>query len=342
MKKYITLLALPLMMAFIMTSCGEEEEVPTENIWQILESRSDLSVLTGELENYNFKSTLESSGEYTLFAPSNTALNNLLTTLGIDDFSPIRDDIAQAVLSYHVLNQSLLSGAITAGTDLTTSQGEEISVISGSDGVVLSTGATSDAAIEEADIEATNGVIHVVNVVLVPPTIGALIVQTLGSVAQPILLSSNFTILSGAITKADTYASGASMPTILGTLIDDSKVYTVFAPVDAALTQGGVNVDTFTGEEWYGLIMNHVALGNYGPEATQTAMNQGTQITTLAQLTLTVLATDAPTNPSAGITSGIVIDSNGDTTPEAQIAVENAGVAGNGVVHALAGVLSPQ
>ena len=137
-------------------------------------------------------------------------------------------------------------------------------------------------------------------------------------------------------------AAGAQVPTLVSILGDRNATLTVFAPVNTVFTTAQITLDTYTGEQWYGIIANHVVDGNYGPGGTQTAFAAQQTITTKAQGTLTILATDAPLDVPNGITSGVVIDSNGDATPEAQIAVENAGPAANGTVHAIAGVLAPQ
>jgi transforming growth factor-beta-induced protein len=320
-------------------SCKEDEVVPTQTIWELVEANSDLTKLENELLAVGFDVLLSSdAAEYTLFAPSDQALTDLLSTLGLEDFSPVRAEIAQSVLAYHVHISKLLAKNVTSGSTISTYQGESITV---EDGPLLTSGATSDASIVTADIQATNGVIHIIDKALVPPSIGALIVELLGTVGQPIFLGSSFSTLANAIVKADAFAVTAQVPTIRSILTIDPLVgkITVFAPVNAVFTAGSITVDTFTGEEWYGLILNHIVPGIQG--AGGTAFSAPSQLTTYADRILTILATDAPTNPGAGITSGVVIDSNGDTTPEAQIALEDAGFAGNGTVHALAGVLNP-
>ena len=75
------------------------------------------------------------------------------------------------------------------------------------------------------------------------------------------------------------------------------------------------------------------------------ALTQGAQLTAASAKTLTVLTTEAPTDATKGILTGIAIDANGDTTPEAQVAVaaymNPALVTSNGRIHIIAGVLNP-
>ncbi len=318
-------------------SCNDDPEGPTQTILEILQTNTDLSSLLSELEAAGLDQTF-ASGEYTLFAPSNTALNNLLGTLGLTDFDPVRDDIATAVLTYHAVASIIMSTDLADGQTYTTLQGEDIAVVTGP---ALETGATSNSTFVETDIEATNGVVHIIDVVMIPPSIGSVVAAVLGTVAQPILLGEDFSTLADAIAVADDYATTNQLPTLVSILGDQQATLTVFAPGNAVFTAAGITTSTYTGEQWYGIIANHVADGNYGPGSNQTNFSALQQITTKAGGTLTVLATDAPTDPPT-INSGVVIDSTGDTEPEAQIAVENAAPAGNGTVHAIAGVLAPQ
>ena len=329
----LTLLALSVVW---LGSCNDEEPGPTQNILEIITDNTELSALLAELQAASLDQTLAAPGEFTLFAPSNTAMNNLLTTLGLPDFSPVRAEIAQAVLSYHVVASRVLAADLTDGSSLTSLQTETIDVVAGPE---LSTGATSNSKIVTADIKATNGVVHIIDVVMIPPTIGDLVVQTLGTVAQPILLGADFSTLSDAIQKAEVYAVTNSLTSLIGTLSDPQATLTVFAPPNTVFAAASIDVDTFTGEQWYGLILHHVTGTIYGDSGTAFAAQSA--ITMLSQGSVFVLATDAPTDPGNGILSGVVLDSDDDQQADAQIALEDAASGNNGTVHAIAGVLDP-
>jgi len=333
--KLSTIFTLILSLAFI-TGCKKDPEGPTKTIWQIVEGDAALSSLEAELLGAGLDATLSGvDTKMTLFAPSNTAMQNLLSTLGIPDYSTIAPDVVQAVLAYHIANQEILAAAITEGTSITTLQGENISVITGNE---LKTGATSNAVIERS-IPGTNGTVHVVSVVLIPPTIGALIVQTLGTVAQPILLASDFSILGSAILKADAYAAANGKPTLVSILITPAatQTYTVFAPVNQVFNTVQITVDTYDGATWYGLLAHHIAPGIYGSGNGQTPLTVETTINTLA------------TNPQAALpvlfvvqdTPTVELDSNNDGTTNGTVYTSNAIPANNGIVYPFAGVLSP-
>jgi uncharacterized surface protein with fasciclin (FAS1) repeats len=368
LKRFLTfmqraLLAIVLITTIGLTGCDkdDEEPAPTKTIWELVQENNNLTKFRAELDSAELEDELSASGSMTLFAPSDAALTNLLTTLGLENFETVSDAVADAVLKYHIANSQYLADALTNGTEITTLQGEKIKVVTTSTGEkTLDTGATSDSKVTTSDIKATNGVIHIVDVVLVPPTIGALIVETLGTVAQPLLLGADFTILAEGIQKANAFATGAGIATMTDILINEAPgtedfIYTVFAPTNATFNAGNITAASFTGQQWYGIIAHHIVASNvtYGTSADFSA---GDEFFTLATSSSTglpflkILATNAPTNPSAGILTGIVIDSDGNPGdgPEAQIAVLDlldfldATPAQNGVINVIAGVLSPQ
>lgn len=302
---------------FAFTGCNDDDDgdaAPEQNIWEIVQERDNLSSLEAELERAGLDATLSGSGNMTLFAPSNDALTTLLGTLGLDDFSPVAESVVQAVLSYHVANSEYFSADITEGTTITTVQGEDITVVGGPR---LSTGATSDAGFVTTDIEATNGVVHIVDVVLVPPSIGALIVQTLGTAAQPILLSKDFTTLSAAILKADQGKDPAN--TIVGALVGLDAV-TFFAPPNAVL-DGNLDVEGTDAATLDAIIRKHIVPSTINPmdDNVYTAIDGTTTLTTTAA-------------PNLGTVSGP------QNTQPVPVAAEGI-AAGNGIVYPIGGII---
>ena len=306
----------------VLAGCGDDDDdepAVTQNVWQIVESDSRLSSLEAELLTAGLDGALATTNNITLFAPSNAALETLLNTLGLDDFSPVRDEIAAAVLTYHVATSIQMASDLTVGKQIATLQGENIEV---GGGPTLITGATADAGFIETDIEATNGVVHIVDVVLVPPTLGALIVQTLGTVAQPILLADDFSTLAAAIQKADAGKDPAN--TILGALVSLDDV-TVFAPVNAVFTGAGITLDTYTAAEWDAIIRGHAVPATLAPLADQA------DIATVNPL-VSVSTAAAPAGAGLGTVQG-----SGNS---AEINIVAEGIpAGNGIVYAIGGVI---
>ncbi|WP_258099022.1 fasciclin domain-containing protein [Marinoscillum pacificum] len=250
------------------TSCGEDEDPgPEQNIYEILSSNEDLSTLKGLIDEEGLNTTLSAEGEMTLFAPDNAAMVRLLTTLGLTSFDPVSAEIQTAVLTYHLHTAAKIAAGELTGT-LSTAEGELITIKA--DGT-LSTGASTDAAITSS-IEATNGYVHIVDAVLVPPSIGAVIVATLGTAAQPILLSSSYSNLAAAIQKAD--AGKAAEETLVGALISLSgSGVTVFAPVNEALSDE--TVSSLSAAQLDAIIRGHVIPSNINPLADGTYPTAG-------------------------------------------------------------------
>lgn len=326
-KRFINFIKHALLVVVVLTTlgitgCKEDEVKPTKTIWQLVGEDTDLSSLKTQLEAGGFEATLSGTGtstdKYTLFAPSNAAMQNLLNTLGLTDFSSIAPDVVKAVLSYHILTSQKLSSELVAGT-YATQQGENITVVATTTGEKkFDTGASSDAGLVRKDIKATNGVVHVVDVVLVPPTIGTLILKTLGKVAQPVLLSSSFTTFSKALQKAD--AGKAVEQTILGALVTLPNV-TVFAIPNQVFAGAPtpITVDTYTAAQWDSIIRGHIVTQSL------TTLSTGA-VTTINGKTLTITA--GTPNTVSGL---------GNTSP---VPVVAAGIAAqNGVVYPIGGVL---
>lgn len=233
---------------FVFSGCGDDDEGPTQTIWEIVESREDLSALEAELQAAGLADMLDDpSASMTLFAPNNTALTSLLNLLGADDFSNVSSTVVDDVLTYHVADQRLTQAEIT-GT-VTTSQGEDITVVDGS----LESGASSPADIV-LTIEATNGIIHIVDAVLLPPSLG-IIADAIGTSAQVVFLAEDYTTLAAAIQKADATKTDPAQ-TITGALIGAET--TVFGVPNQVFEAADITVATYSGAEWDAIIRKHI------------------------------------------------------------------------------------
>ena len=124
-------------------------------------TRSDLST--------DFVGTLSGNGPFTVFAPTNTAFQNLLDSN--DDWNTLDDipaELLENVLLYHVTDAgNVRSGALTDGMDVPTLAGASLTVdLTGSAPVIA--GGSSSAEVVLADVQGVNGVVHVIDEVLLP------------------------------------------------------------------------------------------------------------------------------------------------------------------------------
>jgi len=107
--------------------------------------------------------TLKGEGPFTVFAPTDEAFAALPAGTVEDLLKPENLEKLQAVLTYHVVAGKVMSGDLSEGLKATTVQGGEITI-------TLDGGAKVNGAnVVTADIEATNGVIHVIDAVILPP-----------------------------------------------------------------------------------------------------------------------------------------------------------------------------
>ena len=112
----------------------------------------------------------------TVFAPTNAAFEAALEALGLTAEELLADtETLTAILTYHVLGDQVTSADLAAaGTEeitVSTLSGEDLTVIVGDDGSVSF--ADQTATVVTADVEASNGVIHVIDAVLLPPSMSS-------------------------------------------------------------------------------------------------------------------------------------------------------------------------
>lgn len=333
------------MSSMVLTSCGDDDEgtpdaVRENTILEIIENSENHTQLEFFLEKYpDLVAVLEGDGPLTVFAPNDAAFASLQTILDVESLETINPAIIKSVLAFHVHTAGEIRRAdMNASTEILTAQGEEITFNAGS-GNIETGGSNDDVQFIGDEILATNGVVHVIGTILVPPVqVYASIEKHLGKVSQAVLLAADFSTLAAAIAKADTYATAQSLPLLSDILSSDSETLTVFAPVNGVFTQAGLTVDSYEADQWYNIIAHHVL-----SEIVLAAdFEAGDSYNSKLNLPIVVLTTEAPTNPQAGITTGIVLDSNGDQQQNGQVAVGDAFVSQiNGVVHAYAGILTP-
>lgn len=222
--QYKGLLLAAVLMVVALGSCKDDDDDSTpeaKNIVALAQANSNLSSLVTALTKYpDLVSTLSGSAKFTVFAPTNAAFAALLTATGQTSIDDLPEAVLRDVLEYHVVSGAVKSTALTAGP-VETVGGEDIAVTT-TGGIKLN-GTTS---VTTADVEASNGVVHVIDAVLVPPSI----VPIVGTIVAPAYFNKNFTTLVAAVKQAG----------LVETLINKSANYTLFAPTNAAFTAAGI------------------------------------------------------------------------------------------------------
>ncbi|PVA11752.1 Nex18 symbiotically induced protein [Pelagivirga sediminicola] len=120
------------------------------------------STLVAAVEAAGLVETLKGEGPFTVFAPTDDAFAALPEGTVDDLLKPENNDKLTAILTYHVVAGKVMSGDLSDGMTAATVQGDDVTIKT--EGGVM----VNDANVTSADIEASNGVIHVIDKVLMP------------------------------------------------------------------------------------------------------------------------------------------------------------------------------
>ena len=271
---------------------------PSNTVVDIIVNSENHNTLETAVIAAGLVETLSGDGPFTVFAPTDDAFAGLPE--GTLDAVLADIDLLTAILTYHVAGTTALSTDLMDGMAVTTLNGADVTVTINADGVFI-----NDAQVTVADIIADNGVVHVIDAVLLPPA------PPTNTVVDIIVNSENHNTLETAVIAAG----------LVETLSGDGP-FTVFAPTDdafAGLPDGTLDAVLADIDLLTAILTYHVA----GTTALSTDLMDGMAVTTLngADVTVTINA------------DGVFIN-------DAQVTVADL-VADNGVVHVIDAVLLP-
>jgi len=232
---------------FVATGCEKEDEVTPSTDQTVAEyalSDKNFSILVEALTKAELVNVLDGAGNFTVFAPTNDAFKALFTQLGVSGVADLSKETLTPILLYHVLGTEKKSGMLTSGylSTLSPSQGNYLSLnINTSSGVKLN----KETMVAKADVDVKNGVIHVIDKVLLPPT-----------VVGHALANDSFSILVQAVVKAN-----------LVETLSGAGPFTVFAPTNDAFTAlfaqlGVTGIADLTAAQLVPILTYHVVSGN--------------------------------------------------------------------------------
>ncbi len=247
--QYIKGLCLMALAVVLITACEKDEElfpkaeISPKTVAELIADNPSLSTLGSALERLKLDSVLSLGTTYTVFAPNNAAFSGI-------DLAAMSDDALRAVLLNHVRSTTTADfvASMTTGYTSTMSTGPDdlnlnlhTNVAEGS--VVINGVGTIVSSMK--DLGGTNGVVHVVDGVLLPPT-----------VVDHVDANPSYSTLSAAIAKAE-----------LGTALSAAGPFTLFAPNDAAFEQfmaqvngafGWTSLDDIPAQVLRDVLMYHV------------------------------------------------------------------------------------
>ncbi|WP_088340828.1 fasciclin domain-containing protein [Robiginitalea sediminis] len=261
----------------------------------------DLSALVDALTEAGLVGTLQGDGPFTVFAPTNDAFATFLSVNGFTGVEDVPDEVLTQVLLNHVVSGAVLSTQLSTGyvSSLSTAGpgGANLSLYINTDGGVEINGIST---VSTADVEASNGVIHIVDAVIGLPTI-----------VDHATANASFSSLVGALTDGGN--------TTFTDLLSSEGPFTVFAPVNDAFA-------AFTnpnGNDINNVLSNHVVSG-------AAAFSSG-----LSNSYISTLGTNADGDAlSAYINTDAGVTINGSSS----VVVADV-VATNGVIHAVEEVI---
>ena len=210
----------------LLQACGGSDDEPQRNIVELAQNTPELSILVEAVVAAGLAPTL-STGTLTVFAPTNAAFAALLTELGVTKEALLANKpLLTAVLTYHVLGSKVMRADVPLSKAITPVSGGFFKIES-NNGLKITDGRNRVSTITSTDIQASNGVVHLVDKVLLPADKD--IVATASALPD-------FSILVEAVV-----AAGLVRPTL------SSGTLTVLAPTNAAfaalLTELGVTKD---------------------------------------------------------------------------------------------------
>lgn len=247
-------LLLTVLSSFLFVSCDNEDE-PTPavpNIVEFAQGDANFSLLVDAVVKAELVDVLSGNGPFTLFAPTNTAFQAFLDAAGTGSVENTPKEVLVQVLTNHVIAGELMSSSLSTGYQTTlsgTSFGNDINAniyINTDNGVTIN----GQSDVVTPDVMVSNGVIHVIDAVIAPPTVVTF------AVADP-----NFTSLVAALT-----APGLSVDFV--NTLNGNGPFTVFAPTNAAfqaLLDSNPDWNTVTdipAATLEAVLLYHVASGN--------------------------------------------------------------------------------
>jgi transforming growth factor-beta-induced protein len=358
MRNRISLIALVAVFALIVAACSSSsdetttteaaapETTTTESATDESTSVLDLAVEAGQfsaliaaIEAAGLGETLEGEGPFTVLAPTDAAFAEAFEALGIDAETLLADtETLTAILTYHVIGQAADSKLVATldgqSVDTLNGQALDVNVV---DGQIM----INEATVVSADLLADNGIVHVINGVLLPPDVAA----ALGEAAapeepeepmEPTIAETVVELAGGDPAEFTILLAALEAAGLVDALNNPEDELTVFAPTDAAFAAALEALELtaeelLASEDLAGILTYHVTGEGVFDAATVIAAAPIDELPTL--------------NPDATLKVEVIDGSvviNEGAEPLGGATVVQADVfASNGVIHVIDVVLLP-
>jgi uncharacterized surface protein with fasciclin (FAS1) repeats len=229
-----------------MVSC-KDDPAPTppaaKNIVEVAQGNANLTILVSAVTKAGLANTLATTANLTVFAPTNDAFiaaNYPQATIDALTADQVRD-ILTPLLTYHVLGAKVAAADVPASDTVKTLNGLNIYASKSANGVFI-----NGIKVSTADVAASNGVVHVIDGVLIPPT---------KTITQLVIDNPGLSLLKAAVVRAG-----------LADALAGAGKFTVFAPTDDAFKATPYNTaDIINGTDpaaVAGIVKPHALLTN--------------------------------------------------------------------------------
>ncbi len=277
-------------------------------ITDIVSSNASFTLLKSAVVKANLATTLSGTGPFTVFAPSDTAFTGSGITSSV--INSLTAGQLSTILLYHTIPAKILAADVPAGPNakVVTASGDSVFVTNKTSGVYV-----NGIPVTQANIAASNGVIHAIARVLIPPV---------GNLVQTAQADTSLTYLVAAVVRA---SQGS---TNVAAVLSSGGIFTLFAPTNNAFRAAGfATTDAINAADpntLTSILTYHVIAGRIF----SSDLTEGAQPATLNGGKVTI-----------SLTGGATVKGNSNATPS-DIIVTNI-VATNGVVHKIDQVLLP-
>lgn len=293
-------------------SCSKSSDEPADTmpktITEIVSTNNDFSFLRSAVVKANLATTLSGTGPFTVFAPSNVAFSaSGISSSTIESLTPAQ---LSDILLYHTVGAKVMAADVPAGPNaaVATAGGGTVYVTKNSNGVFV-----NGWEVTTADIPASNGVIHSIEQVLMPPA---------GNLVELAIGNSNLTYLVAAVLRA------SEGTTNVADVLTSDGPFTVFAPTNEAFIAAGFptieSIQAADPNTLTSILTYHVL----SARAFSSDLADGQSLTTINGGTITV-----------GLGTSATVKGSSNPSPSTITAVNI--MATNGVVHLIDRVLLP-
>jgi transforming growth factor-beta-induced protein len=294
-----------LVLGLVLGACQRSEPLPSAT--QVMEDDTRLSTFMSAMNTArnNGGGIMQDGKTYTIFAPTTEAFIKFFAESGLTAEEFLAQDGLLKVLSYHVAEGSFKAADIIAAGKVKTLEGSDITVTTEGSTVLLN----GTAKVLEADLMASNAVIHIIDTVLVPPT-----PEPTKNIVEIAASDERFSTLVAAVTKAG----------LIETLSSEGP-FTVFAPTNdafaALLAELGITAEELLASPDLGSILTYHVIAGKVTAADVVKLDKATTVNG-KDITIEVVEGNVILNGSIKV---IITDI----------------MASNGVIHVIDGVLLP-